>query len=118
MFKRYKILTKEYMQSYKAKSDGKAHRLEKKIRRILIRNINKEIKIAIKYGKRGIFFQLSKYNALNASLASKVGEYYERILLEVISEYERNGIKVSGYPSLPHKGDYVFDLEGVFDNDN
>lgn len=117
--KRYNVLTKEYMQNYKTKSDEKVHRLRKKIRRILIRGINKEIKIAIKYGKKGIFFQLSKYNALNDSLAKKTDdEYYERILTEVISEYERNGIKVSGHPHLPRKGDYVFDLEGVFDNDN
>lgn len=119
MFKKNKVLTREYMQDYKSKSDEKVHRLEKKIRRILIININKEIKICIKYGKKGIFFNLSKYNVLNDSLAKKIDdEYYERILLEVISEYECNGIEVSGHPYLPHKGDYVFDLEGVFDDDN
>lgn len=117
MFKSYKVLTKEYMQNYKVKSDEKVHRLEKKIRRILIININKELKICIKYGKKGIFFNLSKYNVLNDLLAKKIDdEYYERILLEVISEYEKNGIEVSGHPYLPHKYDYVFDLEGVFDN--
>ena len=119
MFKRYKVLTKEYMQNYKAKRDGKVPRLEKKIRRILIRTINKEIKVAIKYGKKEMLFKLSKYNVLNDSLASNTdGECYKRILLEVISEYERNGIKVSEHPYSPYKCDYSFDLEGVFDNDN
>ncbi|WP_171299833.1 hypothetical protein [Enterococcus cecorum] len=119
MFKRYKVLTKGYMQKYKAKSDKKVPRLEKKIRKCLIGKINKEIKICIKYGKKEILFKLSKYNVLNDSLASKTnGECYKRILLEVISEYERNGIKVSEHPYSPYKGDYIFDLEGVFDNDN
>lgn len=119
MFKSYKVLTKEYMQNYKAKSYEKVHRLEKKIRRILIRNINKEIKICIKYGKKGVFFNLSKYNVLNDSLAKKTdNEYYEKILREVISEYENNGIKVHENPYSAYKFDYVFDLEGVFGNDN
>lgn len=119
MFGKHKVLTKEYMQKYKDKRDGKVSRLEKKIRSILIRYINKEIKIAIKYGKKGIFFKLSKHCILNDSLARKTDdEYYKRILLEVISEYEKNGIKVSENPYSPYKDDYAFHLEGVFDNDN
>lgn len=119
MFKKSKVLTREYMQDYKSKRDKKVPRLEKKIRRILIRYINKGIKITIKYGEKEMLFKLSKYNVLNDSLAGKMDdECYKRILLEVISEYERNGIKVSEHPYSRFKGDYIFDLEGVFDNDN
>lgn len=119
MFKRYKVLTKEYMQKYKAKRDKKVPRLEKEIRKCLIGKINKEIKICIKYRKGGVIFKLSKYNFLNDSLARKVDdEYYKRILQEVIGEYESNGIKVSENPYSPYKDDYIFDLEGVFDDDN
>lgn len=52
MFKKSKVLTREYMQDYKSKRDKKVPRLEKKIRRILIRYINKGIKITIKYGEK------------------------------------------------------------------
>lgn len=107
------------MQNCKAKRDEKVPRLEKKIRRILIRKINKEIKICIKYGEKEILFKLSKYSVLNDSLARKTNdEYYKKILREVISECEKNGIKVSEHPYSPYKGDYIFDLEGVFDDDN
>lgn len=119
MFGKYNVLTKEYMQNCKAKRDEKVPRLEKKIKKRLIEKINKEIKIGIKYGEKEIFFKLSKYSVLNDSLARKTNdEYYKRILLEVISECEKNGIKVSEHPYSPYKGDYIFDLEGVFDNDN
>lgn len=116
MFKRYKVLTKYYMQNYKTKRDEIVPRLEKKIRRILIRNINKEIKIAIKYGRTDVFLDLSKKITLGYSLAEKVDiVYYREILQGVISEYEGEGIKVNKRLYLDW---YNFHLEGVFDNDN
>lgn len=119
MFGKYTVLTKEYMQNYKAKRCVQNHRMEKKIRKYLIRKINKEVKIGIKYGETNVYLGLSKYSVFNNLLASRiVDKYYERILREVISEYESNGIKVRENPYSAYKFDYVFDLEGVFDNDN
>ena len=112
MFKKSKVITKEYMQNYKAKIDGKVPRLEKKIRRILIRKINKEIKICIKYGRMDVFLDLSKNIVLGYSLAGKLDNvYYREILQEVISEYENNGIKVNKRPYLDW---YNFHLDGGF----
>lgn len=116
--KRYKVLTKEYMQKYKVKIDKKVPRLEKKIRRILVRKINKEVKSCIKYGRMDVFLDLSKNNALGYSLAVKAdSDCYEKILLEVISECERNGIRVNKRRPRPFY-EFNFHLEGVFDNDN
>lgn len=119
MFRSYKVLTKEYMQDYKSKRCVQNPRMEKKIRKRLIGKINKEIKIAIKYDRMDVYLKLSKHSVLNNLLASKTDDkYYERILREVISEYESNGIKVHENPYSPYKDNYVFDLKGVFDNDN
>lgn len=120
MFKSYKVLTKEYMQNYRAKSDNKNPRLEKKVRNRLIRKINKELKIGIKYGRTNVFLDLSKNVALGYSLASKIDDgYYKRILQEVINEYESNGIKVNKRPFTPELPcAFDFNLEGVFDNDS
>lgn len=119
MFKS-KVLTKEYMQEYKTKIDNKNPRLEKKIRKRLIRKINKEIKIGIKYDRTNVFLDLPKNVALGYSLASKVyDEDYKRILQEVISEYEGEGIKVNKRPYTPELVcAFDFHLEGVFDNDS
>lgn len=120
MFKSCKVLTKEYMQKCKTKSDNKNPRLEKKARKRLIRKINKELKIAIKYGRTDVFLDLSKDEVLSYSLSGKVDNvYYREILQEVISEYENNGIKVNKRPFTPELPcAFNFHLEGVFDNDN
>lgn len=119
MFGKYNVLTKEYMQGYKSKRCVQNPRMEKKIRKYLIKKINKELKIGIKYGEKGVYLRLSKFSVLKDLLASKINDkYYERILREVISEYKNNGIKVHENPYSAYKFDYVFDLEGVFDNDN
>ena len=119
MFKKNKVLTREYMQDYKSKRCVQNPRMERKIRKYLIKKINKELMIGIKYGEKGVYSRLSKHSVLKDLLASKINdEYYERILREVISEYESNGITVHENPYSAYKFDYVFDLEGVFDNDN
>lgn len=116
MFKRYKALTREYMQKYKAKRGVKIPRIEKKIRKCLIRNINKEIKSGIKYGRMDVFLDLSKQNILSNSLERKAdNNCYKRVLLEVINEYRSNGIKVN---KRVYVNTYNFNLEGVFDNDS
>lgn len=119
MFKS-KVLTKEYMQKFKTKSDNENPRLEKKIRKRLIRKINKELKIGIKCGRTNVFLNFPKNVALGYSLASKVyDEDFERILREVISEYEGEGIKVNKRPFTPELvRAFDFHLEGVFDNDS
>lgn len=73
MFGKHKVLTKEYMQNYKAKRCVQNPRMENKIRKYLIRKINKELKIGIKYGEKVGSLKLSKYNVLNRSLAKKDG---------------------------------------------
>ena len=109
MFKKHKVLTREYMQKYKAKIERKIPKSEKKIRKYLISEINEKIMDCIKCDINRFTLDLSPlyYFSIAPDLSE---EHYRKIMCKLIREYEKNGVRVTEKAYCK----FTFDLRGVF----
>lgn len=113
MFGKNKVLTREYMQKYKAKIESKIPKSEKETRKRLIREINEKIIDCIKCDIN--MFTLNLSPLYHFSIAPDLSEErYRKIMLKLIREYGENGVRVTEEAYC----EFTFDLNGVFGNDN